>query len=95
LVRWDEQPNISHHEDHEGHEKPKINSLKPRELHTTMVQNLHSPGKLLSNGKLGFGYSSRQDAKSAKFGIIIFLCGLCVFAGDIPRFGCDYFTVSP
>jgi hypothetical protein len=29
----------------------------------------------------------RQDAKSATFGIIFFLCGLCAFAGNIPAFG--------
>jgi hypothetical protein len=33
---------------------------------------------------LGFGYSSRQGAKNATFGQLFFLCGLCVFAGDIP-----------
>jgi hypothetical protein len=35
---------------------------------------------------LGFGYPSRQGAKNAKFGqiLFLFLCGLCVFAGDIP-----------
>jgi hypothetical protein len=39
---------------------------------------------------LGFGYSSRQGAKKAKFGQIffLFLCGLCGFAGDTPIFGC-------
>jgi hypothetical protein len=37
---------------------------------------------------LGLKYFSRQEAKSAKFGIIISLCGLCVFARDIPRFRC-------
>jgi hypothetical protein len=41
-----------------------------------------------TSGKLGFGYLSRQDAKSAKFGIMNFLCGLCAFARDIPTFGC-------
>jgi hypothetical protein len=36
---------------------------------------------------LGFGDSSRQGAKSAKFGkeiLFLFLCELCVFAGDTP-----------
>ena len=31
---------------------------------------------------------SRQDAKNAKFGSKIFLCGLCVLARDILTFGC-------
>ena len=40
---------------------------------------------------LGFGYCFRQGAKNAKFGILFpCLCGLCVFAGNIPRFGCTY-----
>jgi len=33
------------------------------------------------------GICSRQDAKNAKFGVIFFLCALCVFARDIPTFG--------
>jgi hypothetical protein len=32
------------------------------------------------------GYSSRQERQVRKF--IFFLCGLCVFAGDNPSFGC-------
>ena len=44
---------------------------------------------------LGFGYCSRQGAKNAKFGnLFLFLCGLCVFAGNIPRFGCTYAAPS-
>jgi hypothetical protein len=36
---------------------------------------------------LGFsrlGLFPRQDAKNAKFGKHLFLCGLCAFARDIP-----------
>jgi hypothetical protein len=65
------------------------------DLFTTIVQNLRSLRKFLGNRKLGFGYSSRQDAKSAKFGIIISLCGLCVFARDIPRFGRGFAALCP
>jgi hypothetical protein len=42
---------------------------------------------LLSAG-LETRFSSRQGAKNAEFGILFFLCGLCVFAGDPPSFGC-------
>jgi hypothetical protein len=42
----------------------------------------------LSNRRLGL--FSRQDAKNAKFGKHLFLCGLCAFARDIPIFGCGF-----
>jgi len=35
---------------------------------------------------IGLGYSSRQERQVRKF--ILFLCGLCVFAGDNPNLGC-------
>ena len=36
------------------------------------------------------GLFSRQDAKNAKFGKHLFLCGLCAFARDIPIFDCGF-----
>jgi hypothetical protein len=41
---------------------------------------LRSLRKFLGNRKLGFGYSSRQDAKSAKFGQDFFLKTFAAFA---------------
>jgi hypothetical protein len=52
-----------------------------------MLENFRSLRKFSIHEHLGFGYSSRQGAKNAKFGqkiLFLFLCGLCVFAGDIP-----------
>jgi hypothetical protein len=57
------------------------------ELRTTMLENFRGLRKFFRYMKhLGFGYSSRQGAKNAKFGqiLFLFLCALCVFAGDIP-----------
>jgi len=68
-----------------------------------MRKNLRSWRKLSGDLEcLNTGIDSRQGAKYAKFGVerliilqtILFiysdLCGLGVFAGDIPSFGCGF-----
>ena len=55
-----------------------------------MVQNLRSVRKVLGNSD-----SDIHLAKSAKFEIMNFLCGLCVFARDIPTFGSGFAALGP
>jgi hypothetical protein len=58
----------------------KFMMIDYQDLRTTNVQNLRSLRKFLGNRKLGLGYSSRQDAKSAKFGQDFFLKNFAAFA---------------
>jgi hypothetical protein len=68
-------------------------------LCTTIVQSFPGLRKFyrrflpFSNRRLGL--FSRQDAKNAKFGKHLFLCGLCAFARDIPIFGCGFAALGP
>jgi hypothetical protein len=55
-----------------------------------MVQNLRSVREVLGNSD-----SDIHLAKSAKFEIMNFLCGLCVFARDIPTFGSGFAALGP
>jgi hypothetical protein len=53
--------------------------------------------QILANRKLGFGFSSRQDAKSAKIGNIFFLKNFASLrlCEKIPRFGCGSAALGP
>jgi hypothetical protein len=65
---------------------------EPCELCTTIVESFRRLRKFyrrfLPFSNKNLGSFSRQDAKHAKFGKYFFLCGLGVFARDIPSLGC-------
>ena len=74
-----------HHEAHEGHEGFIL--FYTFELRTTIIASFPCSRKFLRDRVLGIGLfpaKSRRAPSSDNY----FLCGLCVFAGDIRIFGC-------
>src|ERR671924_424162 len=75
-----------HHEGREGH----VSDICDSKLHDLRVllyfRICARHANLFALETLGFGFSSRQAAKNAKFGKVFFTLRLCDFAGDIPTY---------